>query len=231
MTNTESRLRMGKGCMELVGTAILVCTIQLAGGDPLGALAIGGVLITIVYAGGPISGAHYNPAVSLAVRLRGAMSLDEMSMYWVFQLVGGYLGALVGGIVGGSFGTVAMGAESSTGRAWLAEVVFTFVLCFVVLAVATNSTVANNHYYGAAIGLVVTCGAIAVGPISGGAFNPAVAVGLYVAKASFTNFVYTAGVVVANLVGGTAAAACFYLVAPDQFAGASATAAETANLV
>ena len=186
-----------KGVMELIGTAALVCTIQLttAGGGTTdwAPLAIGGILMVMVYAGGPISGAHYNPAVSLAVRLRGSMTVPDMGVYWACQLVGGGLGAMLGGVLnGGTFGMVTVGDGVSSSRAWLAEVVFTFLLCFVVLSVATNTTVSDNHYYGAAIGFVVTCGAIAVGPISGGAFNPAVALGLWMAKGiPLSHLVYT----------------------------------------
>jgi aquaporin Z len=226
------RGKLGKGIMELVGTGILLLTIQVSGG--LGAamapVAIGVVLIAIVYAGGPISGAHYNPAVSLAVMLRGKMSMPEMITYWAFQIVGGYLGALLGGIICGSFAVISVGGDSTGTQAFLAEVVFTFLLCFVVLGVATHSKADDNSYYGAAIGLVVMSGAITVGPISGGAFNPAVALGLGLSK-GLANMAYVVVTVVANLIGGALAAGCFYIVAPDQFDAVGATAGETANLV
>lgn len=215
----NSRTKTGKAIMEMIGTAILLLTIQLAVGakdSSLAPLAIGVALITIVYAGGPISGAHYNPAVSLAIMLRGKMSMHDMMIYWISQVVGGCLGALAGGTIGGVYSNIGIGDGFGTVQALLAEVVFTFLLCFVVLAVATHSKVDGNHYYGLAIGLVVASGAIAVGPISGGAFNPAVALGLAVAK-GFDNMGYVLSVMVADLSGGMAAAACFYLVAPDQF--------------
>jgi len=223
-----SRAKFGKAMMEFIGTAILLCTIQVSVG--LGAdmapLAIGAVLITIVYAGGPISGAHYNPAVSLAVTLRGKMSPHEMSMYWISQILGGFLGAIVGGIInGGNYSVVTIGEGCGIVQAYVAEFVFTFLLCFVVLAVATSSKADNNHYYGAAIGLVVMAGAITVGPISGGAFNPAVALGLMLAR--FSNVMYAVEVSVVNLLGGAIAAACFYLVAPDEFKSKDATAGDT----
>lgn len=215
------REKVGKGLMELVGTACLLLTIQVSVGmgSAFAPLAIGGVLITIVYAGGPISGAHYNPAISLALLLRGKMTMHHMIVYWIFQIVGGFLGALLGGIMGGgTFSNVGIGSDSTWIQAMLAEIFFTFLLCFVVLGVATHSTVDGNHYYGAAIGLVVMVGAITVGPISGGAFNPAVALGLSIAK-GFDNLNYVLCVVIANFIGGAAAAGIFYLVAPDQFDG------------
>lgn len=230
---SDFRARFGKASMELLGTAILVLTIQLAvaNASSLAPLAIGGVLMTIVYAGGPISGAHYNPAVSLAIFVRGKMSLHEMAVYWLFQIGGGYLGGLLGGIIANSFAIISLGDGFGTTQALLGEVVFTLILCFVVLAVATNSKVADNHYYGAAIGLVVLVGAFTVGPISGGAFNPAVALGLCLSK-GFANLSYVLAVVVANLLGGLAAAACFYVVAPDEFPSLpTGTAGEQTSLL
>jgi aquaporin Z len=217
----------------------LLFTIQVSAGKPLAPLAIGGILITLVYAGGPISGGHYNPAVSLAVQLRGKLSLHELILYWLFQLLGGYLGALVGGIVaGGRFGEVTVGKEVSTTQAFLAELVFTFILCLVVLCVATHSKAATiyNSYYGAAIGLVVAAGTVAVGPVSGAAFNPAVVLGLAITKVHMTG--YTITVVVANLLGGVAAAAAFFMVAPGECSSAlnstttrNGTVGETTPLV
>lgn len=209
------RAKFGKAMMELVGTTVLLCTIQVSANRDMAPFAIGAVLIAIVYAGGPISGAHYNPAVSLAVTLRGKMSYHEMSIYWLFQIVGGVLGAFIGGIInGGMYSGVSFG-EHSIIQAYVAEFFFTFLLCFVVLTVATSSKADNNHYYGAAIGLVVMAGAITVGPISGGAFNPAVALGLMLT--SLSDVMYALGVALINLLGGALAAACFYVVAPDEF--------------
>merc|ERR1740139_1202876 len=100
--------------MELIATTILLCTIQVSvgSGASMAPLAIGAVLITIVYAGGPISGAHYNPAVSLAVTLRGKMSYREMLIYWLSQIIGGVAGAFIGGFInGGSYSGVSVGED------------------------------------------------------------------------------------------------------------------------
>lgn len=205
-----------KNTIELLGTAILVFTIQVAvsSGSDLAPLAIGGILVSLVFAGGPISGAHYNPAVSLAVALGGTLAWRDALAYAISQIVGGVLGGLLGGVVGG-FTVLAAGEAASTLQALLAEAVFAFALCFVVLAVATNPKVDDNHYYGLAIGLVVAAGAIAVGPISGAAFNPAVALGLGIAGGC-SNLLYAVLVAAANLVGGAAAAGCFCLVVPES---------------
>ncbi|KAL7541975.1 hypothetical protein ACHAXR_011396 [Thalassiosira sp. AJA248-18] len=203
-----------KTIVEAIGTAILVFTIQVSDSD-LAPLAIGAVLISIIFAGGPVSGSHYNPAISLAVALRGSMSFQEMASYMIAQVVGGIAGGLCGGVVSSSFSVVGMGEDVSLLQALLAEVIFTFVLCFVVLSVATNPKVEDNHYYGLAIGLVVMSGAITAGPISGGAFNPAVALGLSIASA-FSNLGYGIMVTAANLLGGVAAAGCFRIVVPSN---------------
>ena len=203
-----------KTIFECLGTAILVFTIQVASSE-LAPIAIGAILISIVFAGGPISGAHYNPAVSLAVALRGSMEYDEMFQYMVSQIVGGIVGGLCGGIVSSSYSIVSMGDDATYLQALLAEVIFTFILCFVVLSVATNPKVENNNYYGLAIGLVVASGAISVGGISGGAFNPAVVLGLSISS-GFSGLMYGCLVIVSNLLGGCAAAGCFLLVVPSE---------------
>jgi len=225
------RTRFGKPIMELIGTCMLVLSIQVSVGlgADLAAVAIGSTLMVMIYAGGPISGAHYNPAVSLAVYIRGKMTLDEMLMYWVFQILGGLKGAFVGKMIVGATAGVAVGEGRTLMSAFLSEVAFTFMLCFVVLGVATNSKADGNSYYGAAIGFVVTAGAITVGPISGGAFNPAVALDLAIVK-GMANMTYVSEVIVADLIGGVLAAVCFWLVAPDQFEYIEATAGETTPL-
>lgn len=227
----DARKKIGIALMELIGTAILVFTIQvaIASDTGLAPLAIGAILITIVFAGGPISGAHYNPAVSLAITLRGKLSSHEMIVYWISQVIGGFLGGLIGGGLGNTFSVVSVGPESTITQAFFAEMIFTFILCLVVLGVATNSKADQNHYYGLAIGLVVMSGAIAVGPISGGAFNPAVALGLSISK-GFANFGYAFNVVIAELIGGVLAAFCFFLVAPDECEVTKANAGETMPL-
>mmetsp|Transcript_677 Transcript_677/g.1421 ORF Transcript_677/g.1421 Transcript_677/m.1421 type:complete len:233 (+) Transcript_677:103-801(+) len=227
------RRKFGKPLMELVGTAILLFTIQLAvgSGSKMAPAAIGLALMAAVYAGGPISGAHYNPAISLAVCMRGKQSLNDMLTYWVFQIVGGFVGALLAGVIGGSFAVLSIGSGSTLLQALLAEVAYAFILSFVVLGVATNSQADGNSYFGAAIGLTVTAGAISVGGISGGAFNPAVALGLSFSK-GFANLGYSGFVALANLVGGAAAAAVFFLVAPpEEFESIGATAGETTGLI
>jgi len=198
---------------EFIGTASLVFTIQSASSE-LAPIAIGVVLVALIFAGGPVSGAHYNPAVSLAAFIRGAMTLSDLGSYWISQIVGGTTGAILGGIVCGTYSTVASGDAVTPFQAQLAEVCLTFVLCYTVLNVATNPKVENNHYYGLSIGLVVLSGAISVGPISGGAFNPAVALGLSIAS-RFEGLSYALCVSVSNLIGGAVGAFCFKIVSKN----------------
>lgn len=144
------------------------------------------------------------------------MSVSEMITYWAAQLIGAIIGGLCGGIVTSSYAAVSIGADATLTQALLAEVVFTFILCFVALCVATNPKVENNHYYGLAIGIVVVSGAISVGGISGGAFNPAVAIGLSLTS-GMSKLFYALLVSAANLVGGIVAVACFRVVLPNEF--------------
>ncbi len=170
---------MRKLLVELIGTFVLVFTVGMTvvapGAGALAPLAIGAALMVVVYAGGHVSGAHYNPAVSLAVMLRGGLGAAEMVAYWVAQLVGAAIAAGAVLVLKGAAGTP---VDPDPLRALLAELIFTFVLCYVVLNVATAEENEGNSFYGLAIGFTVAAGAYAVGPISGGVFNPAVAGGV-----------------------------------------------------
>lgn len=136
--------------MELFGTAILVLSVQisLGNGSQVAPLVVALVFVAIVYAGFPISGGHFNPAITFSVFLRGKLSFHEMLSYWIFQVGGGFCGALLGAIIVGNSTSPAMGKGYFFLQAFLAELVFTAVICFVVLAVSTNCKVEGNSYYG-----------------------------------------------------------------------------------
>jgi aquaporin Z len=165
---------------ELIGTFFLVFTVgaTVYSGSPFAPLAIGASLMVMVYAGGHISGGHFNPAVTLAALVRGRISPRESVMYWITQLVAGLLAALVarGIVTRGHVATLTLSGHGMT-AAFVAELLFTFALTYVVLNVATSRDHARNSFYGLAIGFTVVVGAFAVGAISGGVFNPAVLLG------------------------------------------------------
>jgi aquaporin Z len=171
---------MRKYLTEFIGTFFLVLTTGLAvtAGAPMAPLAIGSSLMIMVYMGGHVSGAHYNPAVSLAVLLRGKMeSAGEFVGYVASQLAGAIVAALATYVIAGQTLKVAPGASASTLAALLVEILFTFALALVVLNVAASAKTQGNSFYGLAIGFTIVAGAFAGGPISGGAFNPAVGTG------------------------------------------------------
>lgn len=210
---------MRKYLTEFIGTFFLVFTVGLTvvAGSPMAPLAIGSSLMIMVYMGGHISGAHYNPAVSLAVFLRGRMaSGGEFAGYVVSQLLGAVAAALATYAATGHTFPVAPGASVSVGAALLVEILFTFGLALVVLNVAVSARTQGNSFYGLAIGFTVVVGAFAGGPISGGAFNPAVGTGPIVIHAALTGgslgylWLYWVG----PLVGGALAAAVFGMQEP-----------------
>ena len=173
---------MLKKCLvELIGTFFLVltvgCTVFSVGGGAIPAIAIGFALMVMVYAGGHVSGAHYNPAVSIAAAVRGALPWKDLIPYWVAQLAGGALAALVVSYLV-VVTPVEQQAKFNIPALIVAELLFTFALCYVVLHTATDKDTDGNSFYGLAIGATVTVGAFATAGICFGAFNPAVAVGL-----------------------------------------------------
>ena len=166
-----------KVSVEFIGTFFLVFTVGMASktAGSLAPLAIGAVLMVMVFAGGHVSGGHYNPAVSTAVLARGKLPFKDYVAYIVAQLVAG--AAAAGVVVALGYDPLAPIRTASVGRMLVVEFLFTFALAFVVLNVATSRGTEGNSFFGLAIGFTVATGAFAVGSISGGAFNPAVAVG------------------------------------------------------
>ncbi len=170
---------MPKYLTEVIGTFFLVLTIGLTtlSGLAVAPLAIGATLMVMVYMGGHISGGHYNPAVSIAVMLRGKLDSKELIPYIVSQLVGATLAALaVYVIMGKTFGP-APSEGVKVLPALLTEFFYTFALALVVLNVATAKSTEGNSFYGLAIGFTIAAAAFAGGGISGGAYNPAVGIG------------------------------------------------------
>jgi len=207
---------MNKYVTEMIGTFFLVltigCTVIGGGSGVIPPLAIGAVLMVMVFAGGHISGAHYNPAVTLAVWMRGRCDAKDIAPYMISQIAGAVLAAVAVKLL--RSGVVAVPMTVDVGRAFLAEVLFTFALAFVVLNVATAKGTAGNSFYGLAIGMTVMSGAFAVGHISGGVFNPAVAVGITVMGLSGVGSIWI--YLAANFLGSAAAALAFKFVNPGD---------------
>ncbi len=164
---------------EFIGTFFLVLTIGLTviGQSPAAPLAIGASLMIMVYAGGPVSGGHYNPAVSLAAWMRKALPTSDLVPYMLSQVAGALVAALAVHVVTGQTFAPTPSADASMTAALLVEVLYTFALAYVVLNTAVARKVVPNSYFGLAIGFTVVVGAYAGGGISGGAFNPAVGLG------------------------------------------------------
>jgi aquaporin Z len=213
---------MKKYLVEFISTFFLVFTIGMTvlapGAGNLAPIAIGCVLMVLVYAGGHISGAHYNPAVTIAAWLRGKCPASDVLPYLVAQVAGAEIAAVAVKALKTGLVTkaAALGGAMTpeVAPALLAEFLFTFALVWVILNVATAKGTGGNSFYGAAIGFTVTAGAYAVGNVSGAVFNPAVALG-----------VCTLGIVswgslwiylVANLAGGIVAVYAFKAANPGE---------------
>lgn len=205
---------MNKYLVELIGTFFLVftvgCTVIAPGAGDLAPIAIGASLMVMIFAGGHISGGHYNPAVTLGVWMRGKCDTKDIVPYWVAQLVGALIAAVLVKYLKGGGTLTAMNPPVLP--ALLAEFLFTFALVYVVLNTATAKGTEGNSFYGLAIGMTVMTGAFAVGNISGGAFNPAVALGISIMGISGWSSIWIFWV--AELIAGAAAAAIFKAVNP-----------------
>ena len=201
--------------VEFVGMFLFVFTVGMAtneaGAGPLAPLAIGSVLMVMVFAGGHVSGGHFNPAVSTAVFLRGRMAANEYGAYMAAQFVAAVLAGLVVRWVGGKETHLDL---ASSGKMLVAEFLFTFALAWVVLHVATARGTEGNSFYGLAIGFTVVAGAYAVGGTSGGAFNPAIALGAMVTGLfEWSNiWIY----LIADFLGAAVAALAFLYVLPAE---------------
>jgi aquaporin Z len=204
--------------VEFIGTFFLVLTVGMTVIDPgageFAGLAIGVVLAVMIFAGGHISGGHYNPAVTLGVLLRGKVTVNDAVGYWVVQAAAGIVAAIIVMVMKPAMPAEALVSSLDVVPALLAEFLFTFALVYVVLNVATARGTEGNSFYGLAIGFTVLAGAYAVGSISGGAFNPAVVLG-----GSIMNIFAWGNIwiyLVAQLAAGAAAAVIFRYLHPGE---------------
>jgi aquaporin Z len=193
---------------ELVGTFLFVSVIALSGSaGSLAPLAIGSALMTMVYMGGHISGAHYNPAVSFGAFLRRKIGAVQMLAYWAVQLIGAALAFVVADLVSGHSPGIHPGPKVDVFQALAVEILFTTALVLVVLNVAMTKATQGNQYYGLAIGFTIAAAAFVGGPISGGAYNPAVGFGATLGSAVFGGggwsdfWLYAAGPLIGAAIG------------------------------
>jgi len=216
---------------EFIGTFLLVFTVgcNVQTGDPVfAATSIAAVLMVSIYSFGSVSGAHFNPAVTVACWISGAMGKEGAATkslsYIGTQLVAGIVAGLSYGALFGAKNLAPVG-DYTWHEVMAAEVLYTFMLCFVVLRAAVSSmNPAHNEYFGLAIGFVIIAGGYGAGNISGGAFNPAVAFGIDVPSAGLGfgwSFAYT----VFQLIGAVLAAGVHMLV--DTPEGATPKMSET----
>ena len=197
-----------KKCLvEFIGTFFLVltvgCCVYSASDGIIAPLAIGFVLMVMVYAGGYVSGAHYNPAVTLACLIRGAINLKDSAFYWISQALAGFIAAVT---VKQLLVTTAPQCDFCVCKLAIAEILFTFALCYVVLHCATTEETKGNSYFGLAIGSTVLVAAFATSGLCFGAFNPAVAIGLLTFGACAKIIGIT---IISNLIGATIAGYVF----------------------
>lgn len=202
-----------KYAVEAIGTFFLVLAATLGGG-----VAAGFMLAAMIFAGGHISGGHYNPAVSLAVFIRGRLSQADLIPYIGAQLVGGLAAGLLAGWIT-EFGDLASTIETFDEadvaiQVFLLELLITFALAWTVLNVATSRDNVNNQFYGLAIGAVVIAGGYAVGGFTGAAFNPAVGLGATLAGAIEWGNIWV--YLIACPIGGLLAGLAFKALQPDD---------------
>jgi aquaporin Z len=212
---TPGALAVRKYAVELLGTFLFVFTVATAASisGTLAPLAIGATLMVMIYAGGHISGGHFNPAVTLGALVRGRIGAGDAVAYWVVQVVGGILGGLLARWVIFPTHDVAKTLSGHLlGASFVVELLFTFALVYVVLNVATSRDHPNNSFYGLAIGFTVFAGATAVGGISGGVFNPAVFFGAATAGLFAWSTIWV--FLLAELLGGLVAGLVFRALNP-----------------
>jgi aquaporin Z len=173
---------MKKYIVEFIGTFFLVFTVGIAvrTSAPFAPFAIGSILMVMIFAGGHISGGHFNPAVTLAAFLRGRCDKKDVIPYWIAQFAAGAVAAVLVNFLLTGRVNPAVAATRATPESFIVEFLFTFALAWTVLNVATSKNTMGNSFYGLAIGSTVLVGAIVVGGISGGAFNPAVGLGVWI---------------------------------------------------
>ncbi len=213
-TKADNTGAFRKYVVEFIGTFFLLiafCISVQSGLGQFAPIAVGAMLMVMIYAGAPISAGHYNPAVSLAAYLRGALHLSDLLPYIVAQALGGTFASMLSGFLITSMGI----AEPTTREldavpSLIAEFLGTFALVYVFLNVTTSKKSIGNSYFGLAIGFTFLACMYLFSGISGGAFNPAIALGITMAGLASWASIWI--FIVANFVAGALAAFLFQYV-------------------
>mmetsp|Transcript_39362 Transcript_39362/g.88107 ORF Transcript_39362/g.88107 Transcript_39362/m.88107 type:complete len:473 (+) Transcript_39362:96-1514(+) len=209
---------MARYAAEFIGTFLLVFTVgcNVLSGQPIfGGISIACVLMVMIYALGKSSGGNFNPAVSVALGIAKKMEWKEVGIYCAVQMAGGICGAISYLVMFGKSFNLAPTAGHTWWQAGLAELLYTFMLCFVVLNTACSNEHSKDQFYGLAIGFVVVAGAYSGGSVSMGAFNPAVAFGIDVSSV-FYGVKYSLLYAVFELLGAALAAGLYMVVRPEE---------------
>lgn len=162
--------------VEALGTFGLVLTVGvgLCRGTPFAALGIGAVLMALIYAGGHRTGAHFNPAITLAAAMWGRIPFGEAAAAWLAQLAAGLCAAIATRLVVGSGQSEAVMETMLSGRAlvaaFAAELLFAFVLAYVVFSCVESPRDAPNTVWHLAIGIAVVAGTVDFAALFGGAY-------------------------------------------------------------
>lgn len=199
---------MKRPIMEYMGTFFFVLTIAMTGNP----FAIAAMLMAWVYIGGYVSGGHYNPMVSLALAIRGTLQWKRLPSYIIAQTLGGCSAFAMTYFLKKSFVMPHPGVGVDVMQAFIVEILLAFVLAFVVLTVATAENFRGSQVFGFAIGFTIPALAVMGGPISGGLFNPAIALGsMFVGIVLGTPIIWAHVVlyVVGAFIGGALAAYAF----------------------
>jgi len=201
---------MRKYWMECLGTMFLVLTVSLTGTP----IAIGTMFAALIYLGAHISGANYNPAISLAMWVRGKLSLKDMWLYMGFQILGGFFAAGIYWVLAGQRYFPLPPAGVVYWQHLIIEVLFTFLLAYTMLTVLTTKKLKGNYIYGLAIGLALL--AIA---FLGGTYNPAVSAGPALFDALFNGIAYQSlpTYLLGTLTGGLFAGLAYRYFNPEEF--------------
>ena len=164
---------MKKYSIEFLGTFFLLLISALTENP----IAIGLGLASLIYVGAHVSGAHYNPAVSIAMVIRGEINKTECFKYCIAQILGAIAGSFIYFLITNNVFEIQPDSDTTRTQFLIAEFIFTFLLVITILFVGTHPKLKDNQFYGAAIGLTVIASQYSIAEISSSVLNPAISIG------------------------------------------------------